>query len=48
MDMITEYHADGDYEIISIGSVGSDFFKARGMNVALNFVDLRINQVLNK
>ncbi|MEZ7315165.1 F0F1 ATP synthase subunit gamma [Streptococcus pyogenes] len=33
MDMITEYHADGDYEIISIGSVGSDFFKARGMNV---------------
>ncbi|HEQ4751459.1 TPA: F0F1 ATP synthase subunit gamma [Streptococcus pyogenes] len=34
MDMITKYHADGDYEIISIGSVGSDFFKARGMNVA--------------
>ncbi|EFY02384.1 F0F1 ATP synthase subunit gamma [Streptococcus dysgalactiae] len=34
MDMITEYHADGDYEIISIGSVGSDFFKARGMNMA--------------
>ncbi|HEP6114847.1 TPA: F0F1 ATP synthase subunit gamma [Streptococcus pyogenes] len=34
MDMITEYHADGDYEIISIGSVGSDFFKARRMNVA--------------
>ncbi|HEP2589192.1 F0F1 ATP synthase subunit gamma [Streptococcus pyogenes] len=34
MDMITEYHADGDYEIISIGSVGSDFFKARGMNVS--------------
>lgn len=34
MDMITEYHADGDYEIISIGSVVSDFFKARGMNVA--------------
>ncbi|HEP1976762.1 TPA: F0F1 ATP synthase subunit gamma [Streptococcus pyogenes] len=34
MDMITEYHADGGYEIISIGSVGSDFFKARGMNVA--------------
>lgn len=34
MDMITEYHADGDYEILSIGSVGSDFFKARGMNVA--------------
>ncbi|HIF0191750.1 TPA: F0F1 ATP synthase subunit gamma [Streptococcus pyogenes] len=34
MDIITEYHADGDYEIISIGSVGSDFFKARGMNVA--------------
>ncbi|MSU86998.1 F0F1 ATP synthase subunit gamma [Streptococcus dysgalactiae] len=34
MDMLTEYHADGDYEIISIGSVGSDFFKARGMNVA--------------
>ncbi|HER8447260.1 TPA: F0F1 ATP synthase subunit gamma [Streptococcus pyogenes] len=34
MDMITEYHADGDYEIISIGSVGSYFFKARGMNVA--------------
>ncbi|HER4107941.1 TPA: F0F1 ATP synthase subunit gamma [Streptococcus pyogenes] len=37
MDMITEYHADGDYEIISIGSVGSDFFKARGMNVAFEF-----------
>ncbi|GFG47385.1 ATP synthase gamma chain [Streptococcus canis] len=33
MDMIMEYRADGDYEIISIGSVGSDFFKARGMNV---------------
>ncbi|MDV5976868.1 UNVERIFIED_CONTAM: F0F1 ATP synthase subunit gamma [Streptococcus canis] len=33
MDMIMEYHADGDYEIISIGSVGSDFFKVRGMNV---------------
>ncbi|MGT2934863.1 F0F1 ATP synthase subunit gamma [Streptococcus castoreus] len=34
MEMIVEYHANGDYEIISIGSVGSDFFKARGMNVA--------------
>lgn len=34
MDMIQEYHAAGDYEIISIGSIGSDFFKARGMNVA--------------
>ncbi|HER1450030.1 F0F1 ATP synthase subunit gamma [Streptococcus pyogenes] len=40
MDMITEYHADGDYEIISIGSVGSDFFKARGMNVAFELCGL--------
>lgn len=34
MEMIEEYHADGSYSIISIGSVGSDFFKARGMNVS--------------
>lgn len=34
MEMIEEYHADGNYSIISIGSVGSDFFKARGMNVS--------------
>ncbi|MGT2932461.1 F0F1 ATP synthase subunit gamma [Streptococcus catagoni] len=34
MEMIEEYHKDGDYSIISIGSVGSDFFKARGMNVS--------------
>lgn len=38
MEMIEEYHADGSYSIISIGSVGSDFFKARGMNV---FFELR-------
>lgn len=34
MEMIEEYHADESYSIISIGSVGSDFFKARGMNVS--------------
>lgn len=34
MEMIEEYHADGSYSIISIGSVGSDFFKARGMNIS--------------
>ena len=35
MDIINEYHADmEDYAIISIGSVGSDFFKARKMNIA--------------
>lgn len=35
MDTITDYHTDNDdYAIISIGSVGSDFFKARGMNVS--------------
>ncbi|MEX2783577.1 F0F1 ATP synthase subunit gamma [Streptococcus sp. H49] len=35
MDIINEYHAaDDDYTIISIGSVGSDFFKGRKMNVA--------------
>lgn len=34
MDTITDYHTENDdYAIISIGSVGSDFFKARGMNV---------------
>ncbi|WP_270988538.1 F0F1 ATP synthase subunit gamma [Streptococcus agalactiae] len=35
MDTITDYHTvNDDYAIISIGSVGSDFFKARGMNVS--------------
>ncbi|HGL8840931.1 TPA: F0F1 ATP synthase subunit gamma [Streptococcus agalactiae] len=35
MDNITDYHTENDdYAIISIGSVGSDFFKARGMNVS--------------
>ena len=35
MDLIAEYHAEkDDYAIISIGGVGSDFFKARGLNVA--------------
>lgn len=33
VEMVEEYHQDGDYAIISIGSVGTDFFKARGMNV---------------
>lgn len=34
MDLIKEYHSqDNSYAIISIGGVGSDFFKARGMNV---------------
>ncbi|HHK0307932.1 TPA: F0F1 ATP synthase subunit gamma [Streptococcus pyogenes] len=55
MDMITEYHADGDYEIISIGSVGSDFFKARGMNVAFELRGLadqpsfeQVRQIISK
>ncbi|MBY4836190.1 F0F1 ATP synthase subunit gamma [Streptococcus agalactiae] len=35
MDTITDYYTENDdYAIISIGSVGSDFFKARGMNVS--------------
>ncbi|HEO8014206.1 TPA: F0F1 ATP synthase subunit gamma [Streptococcus agalactiae] len=35
MDTITDYHTENDdYAIISIGSVGFDFFKARGMNVS--------------
>lgn len=34
IEMIEEYHQNGDYSIISIGSVGSDFFKTRGMNVS--------------
>ncbi|HIH1049798.1 TPA: F0F1 ATP synthase subunit gamma [Streptococcus agalactiae] len=35
MDTITDYHTENDdYAIISIGSIGSDFFKARGMNVS--------------
>lgn len=35
MDTITDCHTENDdYAIISIGSVGSDFFKARGMNVS--------------
>ncbi|HGC7499017.1 TPA: F0F1 ATP synthase subunit gamma [Streptococcus agalactiae] len=35
MDTITDYLTENDdYAIISIGSVGSDFFKARGMNVS--------------
>lgn len=35
IDTITDYHTENDdYAIISIGSVGSDFFKARGMNVS--------------
>ncbi|HFH8677020.1 TPA: F0F1 ATP synthase subunit gamma [Streptococcus agalactiae] len=35
MDTITDYHTENDdYAVISIGSVGSDFFKARGMNVS--------------
>lgn len=31
MELISEYHPEGDYSIISIGSMGSDFFKARGI-----------------
>ncbi|MBM7642152.1 F0F1 ATP synthase subunit gamma [Streptococcus loxodontisalivarius] len=35
MDLIHEYHPNGnDFEIISIGGMGSDFFKARGIDVA--------------
>lgn len=33
MDLIEEYHQDGNYAIIAIGGMGADFFKARGMNV---------------
>lgn len=33
MDLIEEYHQDGNYAIIAIGGIGADFFKARGMNV---------------
>ncbi|WP_159564050.1 F0F1 ATP synthase subunit gamma [Streptococcus halichoeri] len=41
MDMIAEYHAADDYAIISIGSIGSDFFKARGMNVSFELRGLQ-------
>lgn len=35
MDMIADYHGDQeDYAIISLGSIGSDFFKARGIPVS--------------
>ncbi|AXJ13404.1 F0F1 ATP synthase subunit gamma [Streptococcus pluranimalium] len=35
MDTISEYHPEGnDFEIIAIGGMGSDFFKARGIDVA--------------
>lgn len=34
MDIVEEYHPEGDYAIVSIGSIGSDFFKARKMNVS--------------
>ncbi|MBM7636142.1 F0F1 ATP synthase subunit gamma [Streptococcus saliviloxodontae] len=35
MDLIKEYHPNKDsFEIISIGGMGSDFFKARGIDVA--------------
>lgn len=33
MDLIEEYHQDGNCAIIAIGGIGADFFKARGMNV---------------
>lgn len=33
IDLIEEYHQDGNYAIIAIGGIGADFFKARGMNV---------------
>lgn len=33
MDLIEEYHQDGNYAIIAIGGIGADFFKAREMNV---------------
>ena len=33
MDLIEEYHQDGNYAIIAIGGIGADFFKARGVNV---------------
>lgn len=35
MDTIGEYHQeDNNFEIIAIGGMGADFFKARGINVA--------------
>ncbi|MDY3024138.1 F0F1 ATP synthase subunit gamma [Streptococcus hyovaginalis] len=35
MDIINEYHSnDRDFEIIAIGGMGADFFKARGFDVA--------------
>lgn len=35
MDLIREYHPNGDdFEIIAIGGMGADFFKARGIDVA--------------
>lgn len=35
MDTIQEYHPDDhDFEIIAIGGMGADFFKARGIDVA--------------
>ncbi|MDG3142259.1 F0F1 ATP synthase subunit gamma [Streptococcus suis] len=35
METLKEYHPDGnDFEIIAIGGMGADFFKARGIDVA--------------
>ncbi|MCF1283983.1 F0F1 ATP synthase subunit gamma [Streptococcus sinensis] len=31
MELIAEYHENGDYVIISIGGMGADFFRARGI-----------------
>ncbi|MBJ8325904.1 F0F1 ATP synthase subunit gamma [Streptococcus pacificus] len=56
MDIIDEYHPNGDdYAIISIGGVGSDFFKARKINVLFELRGLQdqpsfeqVGQILSK
>ena len=46
LDMIKRDHdSEDEYAIISIGGTGSDFFKARNMNVAFELRGLKINLV---
>lgn len=56
MDMIADYHGDqDDYAIISLGSIGSDFFKARGIPVSYELRGLedqpsfeQVGQIISK
>ena len=49
MEMKAEYHPTGDdFEVICIGSVGADFFRARGFSRFMNCVVCLINLALRK